>query len=32
VARTLKVSEVFAVPEQEPEEEGVDRLAAAANG
>ena len=32
VARTLKVSEVFAVPEQEPEEESMDRLAAAANG
>ena len=32
VARTLKVSEVFAVPEQEQEEESVDRMAAAANG
>src|SRR6266851_935557 len=32
VARTLKVSEIFAVPEQELEERNVDRLAAAANG
>jgi ComF family protein len=32
VARTLKVSEIFAVPEQEPEEEIVGRLAAAASG
>ena len=32
VARTLKISEMFAVPEREPEEESVDRLAAAANG
>jgi ComF family protein len=32
VARTLKVSEIFAVPEQEFEERSGDRLAAAANG
>jgi ComF family protein len=32
VARTLKISEMFAVPEQEPEEGSVGRLAAAANG
>jgi len=32
VARTLKVSEVFAVPEQDFEETNGDRLAAAANG
>ncbi len=32
VARTLKVSEIFAVPEQELEERNVDRLAAAVNG
>ncbi len=32
VARTLKVSEIFAVPEQAREQENVDRLAAAANG
>jgi len=32
VARTLKVSEIFAVPEQEFEERNGDRLAAAANG
>jgi ComF family protein len=32
VARTLKVSEIFAAPEQEFEETNVDRLAAAANG
>ncbi len=32
VARTLKVSEIFAVPERELEERNVDRLAAAANG
>jgi ComF family protein len=32
VARTLKVSEIFAVPEQELEEGNVDRLAAVANG
>jgi ComF family protein len=32
VARTLKVSEIFAVPEQEPKGGNVDRLAAAANG
>jgi len=32
VARTLKVSEIFAVPEQEFEETNGDRMAAAANG
>ena len=32
VARTLKVSEIFAVPEQDFEETNGDRLAAAANG
>jgi ComF family protein len=32
VARTLKVSEIFAVPEQEFEETNDNRLAAAANG
>jgi predicted amidophosphoribosyltransferase len=32
VARTLKVSDVFAVPEQELEEGSGDRLAAAAHG
>lgn len=32
VARTLKVSETFAVPEQEFEAANVDRMAAAANG
>lgn len=32
VARTLKVSEIFAVPEQGLEEENVDRMAAAASG
>ena len=32
VARTLKIFEMFAVPEQEIEETNVDRLAAAANG
>lgn len=31
VARTLKISEMFAVPEQEFEETNVDRMAAAAN-
>ena len=32
VARTLKVSEIFAVPEWDSEEANVDRMAAAANG
>jgi ComF family protein len=32
VARTLKISEIFAVPEWESEESNVDRMAAAANG
>jgi len=32
VARTLKISEIFAVPEQDMEERDVVRLAAAANG
>ena len=32
VARTLKINEIFAVPEVETEEETVVRMAAAANG